>query len=231
MDSITSNIEECRNRISRAAARAGRNSASVLLVAVSKLQTIDAIVAAMGCGLGTFGENYVQELREKQSDPRLAGASWHFIGHLQSNKVKYIAPFVNVIHTVDSISLADEISRQAVKNHRTIDILIQVNTSGEESKSGIEPSELHSLVQAILPLAGIRLRGLMTIPAPKDDVEEVRPEFSKLRELCTEIRERFNLPAFKELSMGMSDDFEVAIEEGATMIRPGTVIFGARQAR
>lgn len=231
MDSITTKIEECRNRISRAAGRAWRNPESVLLVAVSKLQSIDTIVDATRSGLHVFGENYVQELRDKHSDPRLADVSWHFIGHLQSNKVKYIAPFVDVIHTVDSVSLANEISRQALKNHRTIDILIQVNTSGEDSKSGIDPTEVHSLVEGILPLDGIRLRGLMTIPAPKDDVEEVRPEFSKLRELCTEIREQFNLPAFTELSMGMSDDFEVAIEEGATMIRPGTVIFGARQAR
>lgn len=235
MDSIPTNIaphiKECRDRISRASARAGRNPESVLLVAVSKLQSIDTIVAAISGGCVTFGENYVQELREKQSDPRLAEVSWHFIGHLQSNKVKYIAPFVDAIHTVDSISLAAEISRQAVKNHRTIDILIQVNTSGEDSKSGIGPSELHSLVVGILPLAGIRLRGLMTIPEPKGDVEEVRPEFSKLRELCSMIREKFNLPAFTELSMGMSDDFEIAIEEGATMIRPGTAIFGARQAR
>ena len=228
MEPLTLHIAECRNRISRASARCGRNPESILLVAVSKLQSTEAIVAANLCGLGVFGENYVQELREKQSDPRLAGVSWHFIGHLQSNKVKYIAPFVGVIHTVDTISLANEISRQALKNRRVIDILIQVNTSGEMSKSGIEPRELRPLVEGILPLAGVRLRGLMTIPAPKDNVEEVRPEFIKLRELFTSVRNELNLSEFTELSMGMSDDLEVAIEEGSTMVRPGTAIFGAR---
>lgn len=230
MEYLTKNIDHVRSRVQAACLRSGRNPDDVSIVGVSKTQPIDTIVKARNLGIRTFGENYVQELLLKHAHDGLDDVSWHFIGHLQSNKVKYIAPFVRMIHSVDSASLAHEISRQAVKFHRRIDILFQVNTSGESSKSGVAPKDLLPLVRDCISLPSIRLCGLMTIPAPVDDADDVRSEFRLLRELCDSVRTELSLPSFVELSMGMSDDYEVAIEEGATIIRPGTALFGSRQA-
>jgi len=230
MEHLAKNIEHMRARMHAACTRCGREPNGLSVVAVSKTQPIDAIVTVRNLGIRAFGENYVQELLLKHAQDGLDDVSWHFIGHLQSNKVKYIAPFVRMIHSVDSASLAQEISRQAVKFHRTIDILFQVNTSGESSKSGVAPNDLFSLIRDCLSLPSIRLCGLMTIPAPVDDADDVRSEFRLLRELCDSVRTELSLPSFVELSMGMSDDYEVAIEEGATIIRPGTALFGSRQA-
>jgi hypothetical protein len=230
MEYLTKNIDHVRSRVQAACLRSGRNPDDVSIVGVSKTQPLDTIVKARNLGIRTFGENYVQELLLKHAHDGLDDVSWHFIGHLQSNKVKYIAPFVRMIHSVDSASLAQEISRQAVKFHRPIDILFQVNTSGESSKSGVAPKDLLPLVRDCISLPSIRLCGLMTIPAPVDDADDVRSEFRLLRELCDSVRTELSLPSFVELSMGMSDDYEVAIEEGATIIRPGTALFGSRQA-
>jgi pyridoxal phosphate enzyme (YggS family) len=230
MEYLTKNIDHVRSRVQAACLRSGRNPDDVSIVGVSKTQPIDTIVKARNLGIRTFGENYVQELLLKHAHDGLDDVSWHFIGHLQSNKVKYIAPFVRMIHSVDSASLAHEISRQAVKFHRRIDILFQVNTSGESSKSGVALKDLLPLVRDCISLPSIRLCGLMTIPAPVDDADDVRSEFRLLRELCDSVRTELSLPSFVELSMGMSDDYEVAIEEGATIIRPGTALFGSRQA-
>lgn len=227
------------NAISTAVAdatrKAGRAPESVQVIAVSKTQPLEVIQAAQEADISALGENYAQELKDKASALPGNGTEWHFIGHLQTNKVKMIAPFVHYIHSVDSVRLAQEISKVAVNLGRIIDILLQVNTSGEESKSGCEPHEIFPLAEAALSLPNIRVRGLMTIAALSDDVEVVRPMFRLLRSLRDELRIKFPEAAlqgtFDELSMGMSGDYEAAIQEGATMVRIGTAIFGAREKK
>lgn len=196
---------------------------------MSKTQPADAARAAFEAGALELGENYVQEMVEKHETLIDLPIRWHAIGHLQRNKVRQIAPWVAMIHTVDSERLAHEIDRQAGLVGRRIPVLVQVNISGEESKSGVEPEEALSLVQVIASLPNIEPAGLMTIPAPTDTAEETRPAFRALRELRDAIATRLSLP-FPHLSMGMTDDFEVAIEEGATIVRIGSAIFGARSS-
>lgn len=216
-----------------AAIAAGRLPDTVRVLAVSKTQPIETIHAALEAEITAFGENYAQEFRDKAS--RLTSdaliAEWHFIGHLQTNKVKMIAPYVSCIHSVDSARLAQEISKAASALGRTIDVLLQVNTSGEESKSGCEPHEIYALAEAALKEPNIRVRGLMTIAAFSDDAEFVRPMFRSLRSLRDELRTRFPEASFDELSMGMSGDYAAAIQEGSTMIRVGTAIFGEREKK
>ena len=216
-----------------AAIAAGRLPNTVRVLAVSKTQPIETIHAALEAEITAFGENYAQEFKDKAS--RLTSdaltAEWHFIGHLQTNKVKMIAPYVSCIHSVDSARLAQEISKAASALGRTIDVLLQVNTSGEESKSGCEPHEIYALAEAALKEPNIRVRGLMTIAAFSDDAEFVRPMFRLLRSLRDELRTRFPEASFDELSMGMSGDYAAAIQEGSTMIRVGTAIFGEREKK
>ncbi|MBL7991901.1 MAG: YggS family pyridoxal phosphate-dependent enzyme [Candidatus Kapabacteria bacterium] len=216
-----------------AAIAAGRLPNTVRVLAVSKTQPIETIHAALEAEITAFGENYAQEFRDKAS--RLTSdaliAEWHFIGHLQTNKVKMIAPYVSCIHSVDSARLAQEISKAASALGKTIDVLLQVNTSGEESKSGCEPHEIYALAEAALKEPNIRVRGLMTIAAFSDDAEFVRPMFRSLRSLRDELRTRFPEASFDELSMGMSGDYAAAIQEGSTMIRVGTAIFGEREKK
>ncbi|MBD1206793.1 MAG: YggS family pyridoxal phosphate-dependent enzyme [Ignavibacteria bacterium] len=216
-----------------AAIAAGRLPDTVRVLAVSKTQPIETIHAALEAEITAFGENYAQEFKDKAS--RLTSdaliAEWHFIGHLQTNKVKMIAPYVSCIHSVDSARLAQEISKAASALGRTIDVLLQVNTSGEESKSGCEPHEIYALAEAALKEPNIRVRGLMTIAAFSDDAEFVRPMFRLLRSLRDELRTRFPEASFDELSMGMSGDYAAAIQEGSTMIRVGTAIFGEREKK
>ncbi len=218
-----------------AAIAAGRLPDTVRVLAVSKTQPIDVIHAALEAGITALGENYAQEFKDKAS--RLTSgalpntAEWHFIGHLQTNKVKMIAPYVSCIHSVDSARLAQEISKAASALGRTIDVLLQVNTSGEESKSGCEPHEIYALAEAALKEPNIRVRGLMTIAAFSDDAEFVRPMFRLLRSLRDELRTRFPETSFDELSMGMSGDYAAAIQEGSTIIRVGTAIFGEREKK
>ena len=211
-----------------AAAQVGRDPASVQLVAVSKTRPSADIVDAFKAGQSIFGENYVQELAAKRVDVKQA-VTWHFIGHLQSNKVKYIAGQVALIHSVDRLSLANEISHQWHKLDKICDILIQVNISGESSKSGTSERGVVQLVQDCSLLPNIRVQGLMTMPPFSDDPEAVRPYFAELRRLSQKITaERISGVEMRELSMGMSGDFEVAIQEGATLVRVGTAIFGER---
>lgn len=221
--------------VADATRNAGRAPETVRVIAVSKTQPLEVIQAAEQAGIRVLGENYAQELKDKASALPGSGIEWHFIGHLQTNKVKMIAPFVHCIHSVDSVRLAQEISKVAANLGRTIDVLLQVNTSGEESKSGCEPHEITALAEAVLPLPSIRVRGLMTIAAFSDDAEFVRPMFRLLRSLRDELRIKFpeaaSQGAFDELSMGMSGDYEAAIQEGATMVRIGTAIFGAREKK
>lgn len=201
---------------------------SVTLVAVSKIKPVSDIKALYDLGQRDFGENYVQELVDKQS--QLPGdIRWHFIGHLQSNKVKYIAPFVHLIHGVDSINLLKEINKQALKNNRVIDCLLQVHVAQEETKFGIDEGELYDVLKQVPALKNVQVKGLMGMASFSDDETLVRNEFRQLRKLFGQLDQPgiANLQP-QILSMGMSGDYKMAIEEGSTMVRVGSLLFGAR---
>jgi pyridoxal phosphate enzyme (YggS family) len=201
-------------------------NASVTLVAVSKLKPASDIEALYKLGQLDFGENYVQELVEKQA-VLPASINWHFIGHLQSNKVKYIAPFVHLIHGVDSLKLLQEINKQAQKNNRVIDCLLQVHIAKEETKFGMDAPELSAALEAAKHLPNVNIRGLMGMASFSDDQDIVASEFNYLHELFT--THHFNIQPTAVLSMGMSADYAVAIKSGSTMVRIGSLLFGARQ--
>lgn len=227
--SVTGNLAAVQARIQRACTTSGRAPSTVRLVAVSKLHPAALVTEAAAAGQTVFGENYVQELVDKAAQ-LVRPVEWHMIGHLQSNKVKYLPGIVSMIHTVDRLSLAQEIDRQwRTKLAAPCDILVQVNVSGEVTKSGTTTAEALELVQAVALLPNVRIRGLMTMPPFFDDPEAARPYFKELRLLSDRIRSA-EIPGVEmtELSMGMSGDFEVAIEEGATLVRVGTAIFGER---
>src|SRR5579859_2144523 len=225
MADLATNIANVRARIRAAAERGGRRADDVLLVAVTK--TVDAarVREAAALGLRTFGENRVQEAREKV--PAVPGVSWHLIGSLQRNKAKEAARLFDVIESVDSEPLAEELSRRAEEQKRAVDVLIQVNVAREPQKHGASPEEAAEVVRRTVALPGLRLRGLMTIAPAVSDPDAVRPVFRALRELREKLHSSTGI-ALPELSMGMSDDFEVAIEEGATMVRVGRAIFADR---
>ena len=226
--SISSNLLHINQRIRMAAEYAGRDPASVRLAAVSKTRPASDIIEAFDAGQAVFGENYIQELLPKLTEVQ-EPVEWHFIGHLQSNKVKYIAGQVALIHSVDRISLATEIDRQWGRLGKISDILIQVNISGEITKSGTTEEGAIQLVRECALLPHIRVRGLMTMPPFFDDPEAARPFFAELRRLSEAVTaQRIEGVEMAELSMGMSGDFEAAIQEGATLIRVGTAIFGER---
>ncbi len=216
------------DRIAEAERRSGRTPGSVKLVAVSKTQPLSRIREAHAAGLSVFGENYIQEAAEKV--PALPGAEWHLIGKLQGNKVRKAVSLFAWIQTADSARRLAEISRCAVEAGRVVPALIEVNLGGEESKAGVSPEELGQVVGASGPLPGVRVEGLMAIPPYSEDPEATRPYFERLRELRDRLA-RETGAALREMSMGMSNDFEAAIEEGATMVRVGTAIFGSRQGR
>jgi pyridoxal phosphate enzyme (YggS family) len=215
-----------RARIDAAARACGRDPDGVTLVAVSKLQPEALIRAAYACGQRDFGENYVQELvskREALAD--LAEIRWHLIGHLQRNKAKYVAPFVHLAHTVDDRDLGAELGRRAKSAGRVLDALVQVNVGGEAQKSGCAPGDLAALLRDLAAVEGLRVRGLMTVPPHTDDPAGAGPFFDALRAL----RDAHGGPeALPTLSMGMTHDLEVAVAAGATLVRVGTAIFGAR---
>ena len=227
------NFTEMQAQVAEAARACGRSPEEVRIIAVSKTQPPEIIQAALDVGITVFGENYAQEIKEKgaaflSSTP---APEWHCIGHLQTNKVKMIAPYVACVQSVDSARLANELQKAASQLGRSIDVLLQVNTSGEESKSGCEPHEIYALAESVLKYNNLRIRGLMTIAAFSDDAEFVRPMFRLLRELRDDVQVKFPEARFNELSMGMSGDFAAAIQEGATMVRIGTAIFGARMKK
>lgn len=233
---IAKNIADVRRRIAAACARTNRASNAVTLIAVTKGQDSTAIEAAMHAGQCDFSENYIQEARSKiatlktspckaQDDTKLR---WHFTGHLQSKKVKEAMKLFDVIQTVDRIELARELDKHAAAQAKILPIYLQVNVSDEPQKSGASLQELPALLQACSVLPHLRVEGLMAIPSFSDDPEATRPAFQKLRALRDELVRKFGQP-LPELSMGMSGDFEVAIEEGATIVRVGTAIFGARE--
>ncbi|MFB3148786.1 MAG: YggS family pyridoxal phosphate-dependent enzyme [Thermodesulfobacteriota bacterium] len=226
---LESNLNSVRERIENAAAKAGRDSSEIKLVAVTKKVEPERVIKSMNLGINTFGENYAQEFRdkfkvlEKEVDQEI---KWHFIGQLQKNKVKYVMGKVELIHSLDSLSVAEEINKRAENMGITVPVLIEVNTGGEESKGGINPSKLEEFLKELRCLSSIDVQGLMTMPPYFDDPETARPYFYRLRELRDSLLASF--PKLNELSMGMSGDFEVAIEEGATIIRVGSAIFGER---
>ena len=225
---IVSNIRTIRERIAAAATRAGRDPGGIQLMAVSKTVPPERIREAMEAGITLLGENYVQEAREKI--PAVGqNISWHMIGHLQTNKVKYVINLFDWIHSVDRLELARELDKRAGQNNRRLNALIEVNVSGEESKNGVEASHALELVRQVSVLPHLSVRGLMTMPPYSDNPETSRPYFQALRQLRDEISGAA-IPGIRmdELSMGMTDDFEVAIEEGATIIRVGRAIFGTR---
>ncbi len=225
---ISANLIQVRTEIAAAALKAGRDPDAIRMVAVSKTVPAAAVRAAFLAGQLVFGENYVQELIAKAgevTDP----VEWHFIGHLQSNKVRQIAAIATMIHSVDRLSLAEEIDRQWGKYGKICPVLIQVNVSGEATKSGTTAALAVELVESIARLSNLRVRGLMTMPPFFDNPESARPYFRELRELSALIAaEQIPGVVMDELSMGMSGDFAVAVEEGATIVRIGSAIFGDR---
>ena len=225
---LRENLQEVEERIQEACRRAGRDRSEVTLVAVSKTKPISMLKEAYDLGVRVFGENKVQEIREKyEALPK--DIEWHMIGHLQTNKVKYIADKVSLIHSVDSLRLAETIEKEAVKHNRIVDILLEVNVAEEESKFGIKTSEVLALAENVVQLPHIRLRGLMTIAPFVENPEKNRAIFANLHELYVDIKDKnIDNGTVSILSMGMTNDYEVAIEEGATMVRVGTGIFGAR---
>jgi hypothetical protein len=225
---VATNVTHVQERIREAALRAGRHADEIRLVAVSKTVSLSFIREAVQAGVNIFGENYVQEALPKIKALDVS-VEWHFIGHLQSNKAHLVVKWFDMIQSVDSFRLAQEISSRASAQGKTIDILIQVNVSGEESKFGIRPEMLKPLSEQISVLDGVCVKGLMTMPPFFNQPELCRPYFRKLKDLARSVREsRIPRVNMDELSMGMSGDFEVAIEEGATLVRVGTAIFGAR---
>lgn len=222
---IANNLNLIRKQILSSTLKAGRTPGSVSLIAVTKNFSAEHAKACVQAGVMDLGENRVQELREKI--PEVTGARWHLIGHLQTNKVKYIIGQVSLVHSLDRWSLAMEIDNKSRALGLITPVLVQVNVAGEETKFGLSMAEAEDFVTAAAELKGINVRGLMTIAPFAEDPEEVRPVFRRLRELSEEFKE---IPGVKmeHLSMGMSHDFHVAIEEGSTMVRLGTAIFGSR---
>ncbi|MBR1770444.1 MAG: YggS family pyridoxal phosphate-dependent enzyme [Lachnospiraceae bacterium] len=226
---IEENMRDVEQRIRQACARAGRAPEEVTLIAVSKTKPVEMLMEAYAAGARDFGENKVQELLDKI--PQMPqDIRWHMIGHLQRNKVKYIIDKVALIHSVDSLRLAEEISKEAQKHNLVVDILVEVNVAGEESKFGTTPEEAANLVLSIAALPGIRVRGLMTIAPFVEHAEENRKFFKNLKQLSVDILQKNNdnIHVGDVLSMGMTGDYEVAVEEGATYVRVGTGIFGER---
>ena len=220
MPDIGGNLERVRERLARAAERAGRRPDDVLLIAVSKTVEVERIRAAVAAGITALGENRVQEAKSKIAELGRP-AAWHLIGHLQSNKARDAVELFDLIHSLDRLELARELERRAGARGQVVEALLQVNVGGEASKGGVGPDAVGETLDAIGKLPHVRVRGLMTIPPEVERPEDARPWFRRLRELG----ERHGL---RELSMGMSHDFEVAVQEGATMVRVGTAIFGPR---
>ena len=226
---IKDNLGKIDLRIKQAADACGRQADEVRLVAVSKTMPAENLVQAVEAGVKILGENYVQEAREKFNALYTLPVAWHYIGHLQSNKAKYVVKIFDLIHSVDSLKLAKEINKQAKKINKIQDILIQVNISEESTKSGTQAGKTLEIVQDIGQLENVAVKGLMTMPPFFNAPERVQPFFRSLKELRNRIQDK-NIPnvSMHELSMGMTGDFEVAIQEGATLVRIGTAIFGER---
>lgn len=226
---VSENILKIKQKIWEVCQKVGRNPDEITIVAVTKTVPVEKIKEAINAGIYDIGENRVQELLEKRNS--LENVRWHFVGHLQTNKVKYIVDFIHLIHSVDSLKLALEIDKRAEKINRPVDVLIEVNTSGEKTKYGVKPEETIEIVKQISENCKfVHIKGLMTLAAYSPDPENARPMFKMLKNLSDEIA-KLNLKnvEMKHLSMGMSNDYWIAIEEGATIVRIGTAIFGPRK--
>ena len=230
MNEIERNLREIRERIERAARAAGRSPEGVQLVAVSKTFPVESISSAISAGQTCFGENRVQEAEPKiRALCDLHRLEWHLVGHLQSNKARKACELFDVIHSLDGIRLAEKLSQACLEIGRQISVLLQVDLGDEETKFGADPAQVRGIVETVSDLKGIRLDGLMTMPPFFEDPRQARAYFARLRELLESLEsERPGCLGRRHLSMGMSHDFEVAIQEGATMVRIGTSIFGAR---
>lgn len=226
--SVRENIQNVQDRIASAAQRVGRDVNLIELVAISKTKPVSLIDEAIDLGITDIGENQVQEARNKHSQVNRP-VRWHLVGHLQTNKVKQALQIFDLIHSVDSIRLLTEINRRSCQLNRQTDVLIEVNTSGEESKYGLQPNEVPSFMESALECTHVRINGLMTIGKFVPEPEEVRPSFTLLRKIQETIDSQgYPKVQMRFLSMGMTNDFEVAIEEGANMVRIGSAIFGER---
>jgi pyridoxal phosphate enzyme (YggS family) len=226
---IQDNIARVEQRITAACLRSGRRRGDVKLVAVSKTHPAESVRAAYAAGVRDFGENRVQEAKSKRQELSDLGATWHMLGHIQSNKSRAARELFQWVHSVDSLRLAERLAQAANPGDARLPVLIEVNLGEETSKAGVRVGEVAALAEQLAPLAQLELRGLMVIPPYSESPEDGRPYFLKLRALALEIESR-KLPnvSMVELSMGMSNDFEVAIEEGATIVRVGTAVFGGR---
>ncbi len=226
---IQENLKIVREKVSRAAYRSGRNPDDIKIIAVTKTVEPAKMLKAFECGITDAGENRVQELLTKHEELG-SKCNWHFIGHLQKNKVKHIIDKAGLIHSVDSLSLADEINKRAVLKHKTMDILVQVNIAGEKTKFGLNKNEMKEFLHQVSKYSNIRTKGLMTMAPYDENPENIRWVFRELKKLSIDIMgERFDNINMAYLSMGMSNDFEIAVEEGANALRIGSAIFGRRQ--
>jgi hypothetical protein len=232
---VATRLAEIEERIEAACRRAGRHRRDVTLIGVTKTFPASIVAEGIAAGLRTLGENRVQEAAGKIAELdelcRSQGVDWHLIGHLQSNKVRRAVELFDAIHSIDSLRLAERVEAVCAEKNRTMPILIEVNLGGEASKAGAGPEEIVPLCRAVARLPHLELLGLMTVPPFLDDPEAVRPYFRQLRDLLTQMRERGEVgESCRHLSMGMSHDFETAIEEGATFVRIGTALFGTRDS-
>jgi pyridoxal phosphate enzyme (YggS family) len=229
MIDIKANLQHIQDQIKKTAIKAGRNPAEIRLVAVSKKMPSSAIKKALNAGQVIFGENYLQDAQKKIKELG-AGPEWHFIGHIQSNKAKNIADLFHVVHTVDRLKLAKALDKEAGKIGKKLSVLVQINIGKEMQKSGVMPEQAENLLEVLQKFQHLQVKGLMTIPPYKNDPEDVRPFFRAMRNLKEQFAGKgyFSNTSLIELSMGMSHDYQVAIEEGATLVRIGTAIFGPR---
>ncbi|MGE4299532.1 MAG: YggS family pyridoxal phosphate-dependent enzyme [Desulfovibrionaceae bacterium] len=216
-------------QVAAAAKRSGRRAADITLLAVSKYQPAQAVAALAACGQTHFSENYIQEALEKMEELHEYELNWHFTGHLQSNKARFAVGRFSLVHTVDSFKLAQALHKRASAQGMRQAVLLQVNIGDETQKAGVAPEALPELAENVAGLSGIEVRGLMCLPPWLEDPEAVRPSFARLRRLQEDVERRMGM-ALPELSMGMSHDFEQAVEEGATIVRIGTALFGPRPA-
>lgn len=224
---ILDNYKEILDRIEKAKEKAGRNGEEILLVGVSKTQPPERLMEAFNCGLKVFGENKVQEMIQKY--PLIQGAKWHFIGHLQKNKVKYIIDKADLIHSLDNVELAEEINKRAERINRIMPVLVQVNIGREDTKSGVFEEEVFEFSKKMSKYPNINVSGIMAIPPANNNKEITRAYFKKVYNIFNELKTyKYDNFDIKYLSMGMTGDFEIAIEEGANIIRVGTGIFGQR---
>lgn len=230
MVDVAANYRKIIDRVSEAALRVGRNPREIKLLAAAKSQSVELVQAAIAAGVRLIGENYVQEAEEKRHAISEA-VEWHMIGHLQRNKVKAALNTFNLIQSLDSVALARELDKEGRRNGKTVRTLIEINLGDEQSKSGIGRDKVNELIKRVSELAHLQVEGLMAVPPFKENPEEIRPYFRSLRELQVELQ-GWKIPngSFNELSMGMTHDYPIAIEEGATIVRIGTALFGPRKA-